>query len=370
MILAITSENEKLVNSVCKESGFEEIQVLTGIKKLHEFAIKELKNLNNFEYIIIDVNSTKESDEEIIEAVVAIKSMYNIRIIIMALGYKEGNSLLARLFGEGIYNFIVGKDYETQKEELVKCLIGDGNQYKDAVRFRAEVIDTKRKDRVIIKKEYKKLKQFETIAIAGTEKHIGTTTQALLICTFLNSLKLNACYINANPDADISCFEELGAIKNKNTDMLTYKGIDMWRKENSVEAMSLAYDFYIYDYGVFDESKIDNFISKGIKIIVSGTKIWEFAGLKNVFTHLEKLKDLKFLFNYTEQEKQKEWLKNMSKFSRGTYFTDYTPNPFETGVNTQSYHRIFKDYIAEKSSKLEIVELPRNKLLNIFMRRK
>ncbi|MEG0873650.1 MAG: hypothetical protein RSG48_06870 [Clostridia bacterium] len=176
MILAITSQNEKFITEICKEFQSEELQVLTGIKSLNRFAIQELKSLNNFEYIVIDINSTKEAEEEIIKAVVAIKSMYNIRIIIMALGYKEGNSLLARLFGEGIYNFVVGNDYEVQKEELIKCLSKDGNQYKDSVRFRAEVLNNKSKDRVIIKKEYKKLKQFVTISVTGIEEHIGATT--------------------------------------------------------------------------------------------------------------------------------------------------------------------------------------------------
>ena len=33
--------------------------------------------------------------------------MYNIKIIIVALGYKEGNNLLSKLFNEGIYNFVL-----------------------------------------------------------------------------------------------------------------------------------------------------------------------------------------------------------------------------------------------------------------------
>ncbi|MEG2235722.1 MAG: hypothetical protein RR144_04715 [Clostridia bacterium] len=369
MILAITSQNEKFVTEVCKESELEELQVLTGVKSLNRFAIQELKSLNNFEYIVIDINSTKETEEEIIKAVVAIKSMYNIRIIIMALGYKEGNSLLARLFGEGIYNFVVGNDYEVQKEELIKCLSKDGNQYKDAVRFRAEVLNNKNKDRVIIKKEYKKLKQFVTISIVGTEKHIGATTQALLLCSFFNNLNMKACYINSDLNKDISCFEELGAVKSKDNEMLTYKGIDMYKKASNVDAMNFGYDFYIYDYGVFEKEKIEGVISKDIRIIVSGTKIWEFDGLSNVFTHLEKLKDLKFLFNFTEKEKQKEWLKNMSKFSKGTYFTEYTPDSFATEVNLEIYHKIFKEFITEKSSKLTIIEQPKNSIFS-FLRRK
>lgn len=158
MILAITNENEKLITEVCKECGEEQIQIFTGIKNLNRFAVQELRNLNNFKYAIIDITTTKENEEDIVKTIVTIKSMYNIRIIILALGYKQGNTLLAKLFNEGIYNFVIGKDYGTQKDELKDSLTGDGKQYKDAIRFRNQVLDTDKKNKVIIKKEYKKNK--------------------------------------------------------------------------------------------------------------------------------------------------------------------------------------------------------------------
>ena len=90
MILAITRDNEKLIYEVCKENGFENPQVLTGVDSLKKFAVQELRNLNNYKQIIIDIASTKETENEIVQAVVAIKSMYNIKIIIVALGFITG----------------------------------------------------------------------------------------------------------------------------------------------------------------------------------------------------------------------------------------------------------------------------------------
>ena len=187
MILAITKNNEKLIYDVCKKNNLGLPQIITGIESLYRFAVQDLKSLSNYNAIIIDINSTKEKEDDIVRAVVAIKSMYNVRVIVLALGYKEGNSLLARLFNEGIYNFVNGKDYETQVQQFKQCLLDDGNFYKDAIRFRGE-LSNYGKDTVVIKREYKTLKQYVSIGITGTETHIGVTTQCLLIVQFLNSL--------------------------------------------------------------------------------------------------------------------------------------------------------------------------------------
>lgn len=376
MILAITNENEKLITEVCKECGEEQIQIFTGIKNLNRFAVQELRNLNNFKYAIIDITTTKESEEDIVKTIVTIKSMYNIRIIILALGYKQGNTLLAKLFNEGIYNFVIGKDYGTQKDELKDSLTGDGKQYKDAIRFRNQVLDTDKKNKVIIKKEYKKIKQFVNIAVIGTENKIGTTTQALLICTFFNSLNMNACYISNNEKDETSIIQRLINEKDKqNNNMLNYEGVDMYKKSSNMKAIDFGYDFYIYDYGVLTDEKINDFITKDIKIIVTGSKLWEFEGLFNAINKLEDLSNKYFLVNFTAEDKQKEIIKYRfprdDKYLKSIFFTEYTPNPFVDNVNLDIYHKIFKDYIIEKSSKLTVLDDPKlNNIFNLFKRRK
>ena len=230
MILAITRDNEKLIYEVCKENGFESPQVLTGVESLKRFAVQELRNLNNYNQIIIDIASTKETEDEIVQSVVAIKSMYNIKIIVVALGFKEGNNLLAKLFNEGIYNFVNADNYYEQKEQFKNCLSDEGCQYKDAVRFRQKIEDGK-KNKVIIKKEYKKLKQFVNIAVAGTEKHIGVTTQAILITMFLKSLNMNACYICSNDKNEVKNLEKLDGVVKKNG-FFSYNGIDLYSNDS------------------------------------------------------------------------------------------------------------------------------------------
>lgn len=354
MILAITRENEKLIYEVCKENGFNIPQVLTGVESLKRFAIQELKNLNNYNQIIIDINATKESQDDIISSIVAIKSMYNIRVIVLALGYKEGDTLLSKLFNEGIYNFVTGTTYNEQKEQFRNCMLGEGCQYKDAIRYRQKIDDNK-KNKIIIKKEYKKLKQFVNIAVAGTEKHIGVTTQAILITMFLKSLNMNACYICATDKDEIKNIETLdGVVKKEN--MYSYKGIDLYSNSNKVEAMQYGYDFYIYDYGTLDNNTFDNFLTKEVKVIVCGTKAWETDETFRVLSLLEKMPEVNYIFNFSSDEEKIKFKRTLRGIIKNIYFSSYTTDAFKDNINDEIYHEIFKDYISEKSNKITVVE--------------
>ena len=354
LILAITRDNEKLIYEVCKENGFDSPQVLTGVDNLKKFAVQELRNLNNYKQIIIDITSTKETEDEIVQSIVAIKSMYNIKIIIVALGFKEGNNLLSKLFNEGIYNFVNSDTYFEQKEQFKKCLSSEGCQYKDSVRFRQKIEDGK-KNKIIIKKEYKTLKQFVNIAVAGTEKHIGVTTQAILITMFLKSLNMNACYICATDKDEIKNIETLEGVVKKEG-LYSYKGIDLYSNDNKIDAMQYGYDFYIYDYGILNENTLDNFLSKEVKIIVGGTKAWETDETFRVLSLLEKIPEVNYIFNFSSNEEKSKFRNNLRKYIKHIYFSEYTTDTFNSNINTEIYHEVFKDYIAEKSNKIEVVE--------------
>ena len=71
-----------------------------------------------------------------------------------------------------------------------------------------------------------------------------------------------------------------------------------------------------------------------------------------ILARFESSSELNHIFNFCSDEIKKEW----KEYYNNTYFSEYAPDPFVADVNTETYHQIFKDYIAEKSSKLVVVE--------------
>ena len=54
MIIGITRDNESLIKYVCNILS-EDVQVMTGVTNIRRFANQEMKNLNNYSNIIIDL---------------------------------------------------------------------------------------------------------------------------------------------------------------------------------------------------------------------------------------------------------------------------------------------------------------------------
>ena len=369
MILVITKEHEKLISEVLQENNLEEYQILTTISNLHNFTSNELRSLNNFSQLVIDISSITDNENQIIDTIVTLKTMYqNLRITIVAIGYTEGNILLSRLFSESIFNFITSKEYHTQKEELSRCLT-TGNNYSDSIRFRYKD-DNKNvsKSRVIIKKEYTKRNDSVTIGIVGTQAHIGATTQSFLICKFLNSIGVKACYVQANNKKDVEKIIQLND-ESISKEMITYNDIDMFK--DTIDTKSWGYDFYIFDYGDIEDLNVDAFIGNDVKIVVSGTKEWDFLNLYKVFDKLDKVKsNLNYIFNFTDEQSEKNIIKGLKLFKKNIFFSEYSPNPFAYDKNTNIYHRIFKEYIIEKTNQIEIIEKHKFSFRNIFLKRK
>lgn len=354
MIIYITSHSNEFLFKDTEEQMNLNIMKITGETNLLDFIKKDFRNLNACEHLIIDLKAieNKTTIQEISSAISCFRQMYgNTRITIVAIGYKHGNTILGILFGKGIYNIISAPNSNLQKLEIEKCFSDEGMLYRDSSKFEIQELPllVASNEKVIVKKENRK--QTITVGIVGTENHIGTTTQALLITKYLSELAdTSACYIETKNTSGIKSINNYyqETTYDEKIHRIIYDGIEIYTSEgNTAEIIGFGYDFLIYDMGnfqTFDEKDKESFIQKDIKIIVAGNKAWETQNLKKVKDELSK-NDLTFIFNFTPED-EKNIIKDMfKKISEKIFFSDYTPYPFQV-KNKTIYENIFKDFIS------------------------
>ena len=124
MILYLCSnQNINLFDFVEKERGIP-IKKMSGLFRLKQFVIHDVRNLSQFDFFLIDLKALKDAESEIVEAATAFSAMYNTRIILFAEGLDGSSLLISKLIDLGFYNIITSSDYEElPKRFKVKCVI-------------------------------------------------------------------------------------------------------------------------------------------------------------------------------------------------------------------------------------------------------
>jgi hypothetical protein len=304
-----------------------------------------MSNLNCYQYIAIDLTCLKDSDDEIINTVVGIKSMYDIRIIILAPGYSNDTPILGRLFAEGIYNIVTADKTKAAHEDISQCL-NIGMQYKDAIKYRLQAETNTKSPKVIIQKQ--NIKQIISVGVCGALHRIGTTVQALNITKFLNENGYSACYIEDNGHGHMETLTEFYDIKQNKNGSITYHGIDIFMEPDIQSILKGGYDYLVYDLGMFEETHIKQFLLKDINIVCVGSKPWEAPCIMQVFKDIENFDEVHFIFGFTSKDMEGEIRKLMGKYSDRTYFSEYLPNMINETVNQKVYRSIFAEYMHEE----------------------
>ena len=374
----ISKEPRAIIEEYCKEHSINLVMRFINEYNLKKFLETELRNLNGVDYLIIDlqaiINSTSEN--EIVTSIELIRRMYNVRIIILAEGYKEGNVLLGRIFNLGIYNIVTARNDVMFADEIEKVFSSEGMTFGNAMKYKINdnmlVINKTTK---VVKENIKRAKQTITVGIAGTEKHIGATTVAINIVKYLSELtNVTACYIENNNHNSIYSLvedESIQTVYNEVLKKITYKGIDLYeRPENLADILKFEYEFYVFDFGNFTEmtkEEISSFLTRDLKIIVSGNKAWEINKLIEAFMIIGEDRNSYLMFNFVKNEDRETFKDSLGKFwKERTYFSEFVPEPFIVG-NKHFYENVLKDYLLNSN----IEELNEKKgIFNIFKKKK
>lgn len=374
----ISKEPRAIIEDYCKKHRVNLVMRFINEYNLKRFLETELRNLNGVDYLVLDLQAITDttSEDEIISSVELIRRMYNVRIIILAEGYKEGNVLLGRLFNLGIYNIVTANNDKKFLDEIERVFSIEGMTFGNAMKYKVNdnmiVINKTTK---VVKENIKRAKQTITIGIAGTERHIGATTVAINIVKYLSELtNITACYIENNNHNSIYSLVEDESIQSNYNEYLkkiTYQGIDLYqRPENLADILKFEYEFYVFDFGNFEEmtkEEISSFLTRDLKIIVSGNKAWEINKLIETFMIIGEDSNSYLMFNFVRSEDREKFKESLGKFwkERAT-FSEIVPEPFVVG-NKSFYEKILKDYLF--NSTIEEIKVKKG-LLELFKKKR
>ncbi len=115
---------------------------------LTDYIRTNMNKLNHLEYLAIDLEYIIDDDREILNTLSAFKVCNSsITIIIVTFERKQGDILLARLFADGIYNFITSKNEIDMSREVKICLDHTQNSYANAIGFKLDNIEEPKEKR-------------------------------------------------------------------------------------------------------------------------------------------------------------------------------------------------------------------------------
>ncbi len=331
MLIYISSEkNSRLLDDVCDEKQIviQKIIKPTDIKK---FVLSEMNNFSHITILAFDLSAAKNNDTEIIEAINAFRIIYTAKIVVVALDYSPSDELIIELSKSGVREIITGNGVDSLEiNKKIESYI-DENPDKRKESFMDKKINNG--DENILQSSFEGNIDIENlknqkikIAVCGTQNRIGTTTQSLLITSFLNRNGCRACYVEANKNRHIEKILDFYDIKsNKNIGLIESPNAHLYYKNDLSYILSLDYDFFVMDCGVYENMNYEAFVMFDEKIIVCGAKAWEISNIDNVFKSAGSDKNLKFIFSFIPENEQENIRKLMRKFKNNTYFSHYTP---------------------------------------------
>lgn len=325
MLLYLTSnENIELLDFL-QENMI--IKKLPGEFYIKKFVIYDMKSLDHYSYVVIDLESIKDEQDEIIEALTAFKTIYNPKLILIAKNAE--NILISRIVNEvGIYNIITAKDSDKIQENIKMCL-GQEDRFKEQVIKYVKKLNLK----------YSFTNDNVKIFVSGVMSKFGTTKTAINLATFLADIGAKVSYTEANGGNHLSKIASYYDFKD-----FSYMGVEYYYNGN----IPLDCDFNIIDIGLLKEKKLKAISSSDVadvKILCGATKQSELEELIKLINLGEE--DINIILS-SISERDKNNVRRLLKHQKNPiYFSDDTVELFDV-KNSNIYKDILSKYIIEK----------------------
>ncbi|HCC34246.1 MAG TPA: hypothetical protein DEQ02_00870 [Ruminococcaceae bacterium] len=171
-----------------------------------------------------------------------------------------------------------------------------------------------------------------TAAFAGCCSRIRATTQAVQFIKYIQLSGRTACYIEMNESRYVKRLGALYSVAGHDPELgrVRYQNIDLYYKQSRIsEILKLGYDYYVYDFGSFEDSHFNPafFLDKSLPVAVMGSSPGEFDAMKKVIDAAID-SDTRYIFSFVDEAEQPDILELMEDKAAHTTFVAYAPDPF------------------------------------------
>ena len=300
------------------------VKKLLGEFSLKKFVIHEMKNLDHYSYVVVDLDALNDSEDEIIEAIIAFNMLYNPRLIILA---KEiSNLFLYRIINEAnIYDIVINKEDEDFIETFRMCL-EESEQYRSNVRSYVKKINLK----------YSFPNEDVKILVGGIGSNFNTTKTAINIATFLSEIGAKVSFTEYN----IGYLQKIS--KYYGFEDNSYKDIEFFFNGD----VPVSFNFNVIDIGLLKEKNLKIFSDKDfadIRIVCCSAKQ---AEINKLIEFLDSYNfEVNIFLNYNT-EKEKRLVRKILSNREKIYFTDNSSGLFDA-KNASIYKEIIGPFIVE-----------------------
>lgn len=322
MLLYLTSKENKNIFDFLTNKGII-IKKISGELHFKKFVIHDMKNLDHYSSVVVDLGAINDNEDNLIEAIIAFKMIYNPKLILFA---KEiDNLFLSRIVREAdIYDIIIGKDIQDINDKMAMCLDQED-------KFRYEV--RRYVNRLNLK--YSFPKKDVKVLVAGIKSVFGATKTAINLATFLAEIGASVSYTEVNGSGYLKRISNHYEFKDSN-----YKDIIFFDNGD----VPLDFNFNIIDIGLLKARNLKTFKSDEIaevRILCGSAKETEIGDLIKLLQDENSKVDV--ILNYT-CDKEKNVAKRLLKNRGNLYFGDDSVALFDT-KSSQIFWEILSKYI-------------------------
>ncbi|MDN8588145.1 hypothetical protein Q0V21_05100 [Paenibacillus sp. 11B] len=285
MILYLTSSNKVNLLDFIETELELPIKKLIGSFSLNSFVVKDMRFYSHVRYLAIERGAIKETNEEMIQALLSFQMMYEMRVIVISEGLPESSPFFQGLLQANVPNVVTAEQMEIIKGEIRECFSELGMHRKNSVETLHNSVDPQLNTSLDKVEQYHFTCSNFTIAIAGCDRRVGVTTTAFNLVCWINAHGGTACYVEANSYNHLAHIVQLFKPEQSGNAYVIEDSDFYFTNE-----LNRDYNFIIVDCGIIREKIVqEDFRHADIRLLCSSAMPYELVEFYRV---LERCKDL------------------------------------------------------------------------------